>query len=180
MKNAWKENERASLPKKREPGSYLKYLRPLERNLTNKMDTFGAVFTAIENKFKADPTLVALLGGSTGKNAYRLYNKRAVEDPKFPYVVVFITHMAPDDTFTEEGEILNIQFNIYGWDEDSPDDDSTVNAVYSALDNLFNKCTLIVTGYHFVYMLRGPTIPVPNTDDTQQITVNYEIMIQEN
>jgi len=144
------------------------------------MDTFGAVFTAIENKFKANPTLVGLLGGSTGRNAYRLYNKRAVEDPAFPYVVVFITNATPEDTFTEEGEVLNVQFNIYDWDQDSPDDDSTVNAVYSALDNLFNKCDLTVSGYNFIYMLRSNMIPVRTTDDTQQITVNYEIMIQEN
>ncbi len=148
------------------------------------MDTFGAVAAAIDTKFQADSTLVDLLGGSTGRNAYRLFNKRSPErNPKetpFPYVVMFITNMSPEDTLTEEGEILNVQFNIYDWDEDSPDDDSTVNAVYSALDNLFNKCTLVVTGYHFVYMMRAPVIPVPTVDDTQQITCNYEIMIQEN
>lgn len=143
------------------------------------MDTFGAVAAAIDTKFQADSALVAALGGSTGRNAYRLYNKRAPEDPTFPYIVMFITNMSPEDTLTEEGEVLNVQFNIYDYDQDSPDDDSTINDIYNKLDALFNKCTLVVTGYHFVYMLRGPAIVVPTTDDTQQITVNYEIMIQE-
>lgn len=152
-------------------------------------DTFGALATAIYNKFTGDSALVGVLGGSTGRDAYRMFNKRAPERPIdnypdevttiYPYVVYTITDGVPDDTLSEEGEVLNVQFNIYDYDEDSPDDDSTLNDVYNKLDILYNKCSLSVNGYNFVYMLRQNMIPIPMTDDTQQITVMYEVMIQE-
>lgn len=151
-------------------------------------NTFGALKTAIYSKFTGNAALVAALGGSTGLDAYRLFADRAPERPIdnypdevttiFPYVVFTIPSGQPEDTLSEEGEVLTVQFNIYDYDEDSPDDDSTINNIYHLLDSLYNKCSLSITHYVLVYMLRQSVITVPTTDDTQQITVIYEVMMQ--
>jgi hypothetical protein len=149
-------------------------------------DTYGALATAIYNKFKADTDLVTALGGTTGKDAYRMYNKRMVEDPVFPYVVFMFPVGNTFDTLTEKGETINLQFNIYDFDKDSPDDDSTINDVYSKLDEVYgpdpsdaSKGKLTISGYHHISTLRGVTNSIPTMDDTQQITVNYTVLIQE-
>jgi hypothetical protein len=149
-------------------------------------DTYGALATAIYSKFQADSDLVAALGGSTGKDAYRMYNKRAKENPVFPYVVFMFPIGNTFDTLSEKGETINLQFNIYDYDEDSPDDDSTINDVYSKLDEVYgmdpsdaSKGKLTISGYYHISTLRGVTNPIPTTDDTQQITVQYTVLIQE-
>jgi len=146
------------------------------------MDLFGALATAIKNKFEGNAALVAALGGSTGKHSLRMYFKKAPEDEgdfkQFPYVVYFITTAEREDTLSERGKTLNVQFNIYDSDEDSPDDDSTLNDIYSKLSELYNESTLTVAGYDHIYMIEMNAIPIPTTDDTQQITVNYEVMLQ--
>lgn len=150
------------------------------------MDTFGAVATAIRNAFLADSDLLTALGGNTGRFGRRMFNRRGPETPPnnpppefFPYVVFFVNEGASEDTLSEIGEMIQIQFNIYDYDEDSPDDESTLNDIYDKLDEVYQKTTLTIAGYHHIYTLRGTTIPVPTTDDTLQITVNYEIFIQE-
>ncbi len=143
------------------------------------MDTLGAVFTAIYNKFIGDADLLAALGGDTGPDGRRMYNKRGKQDPTYPYVVAHIITAIPEDTLSEEGELLQVQFNIFDYDRDSPDDDSTVNEVYSKLDDLYNKCDLTVAGYNFIYMMRQLVNPIETIDDTQQVSVTYEVMIQE-
>lgn len=149
-------------------------------------DLFGAVATAINSKFVGDTDLVAALGGSTGRFALRMFNRRAPEidetqdaSLQYPYIVFFITDRAREDTLSERGSVLNVQFNIYDYDEDSPDDDATLNDVYNKLNALYNETTLIVSGYDHIYMIEMNDIPVPTTDDTLQITVNYEVMVQE-
>ena len=148
-------------------------------------DTFGAVADAIDDLFQGNAALVAALGGSTGLDAYRMWFKRAPERVRslktravFPYVVFFITDAAKEDTLSEEGEILNVQFNIYDYDKDSPDDDRTLNNIYSLLDDLFDKSTLVMAHYNHIYMIRNTMIVVPTTDDTQQMIVFYEVMVQ--
>ena len=94
-------------------------------------------------------------------------------------MVYFINEGDSEDTLSEIGEVLQVQFNIYDYDENSPDDDSTLNDIYDKLDEVYQKTLLTIAGYHHIYTLRNTTIPVPTTDDTLQITVNYEIMIQE-
>jgi hypothetical protein len=149
------------------------------------MDLFGAVATAITDKFEGNAVLVAALGGSSGRYKLRMFNRRAPEIEEnrdkanqFPYVVFFITDAEREDTLSERGKVVNVQFNIYDYDEDSPDNDATLNDIYDKLNNLYNETSLSVSGYHHIYTIEGIVIPVPTTDDTLQITVNYEVMVQ--
>lgn len=148
---------------------------PVEAGLPKWIDSLAR---AIYNRFVGNSSLVAALGGATGRHKYRFYHKRGPEKPEFPYVVYFILGGQKEDTFKEEGEIIEAQFNIYDHDPNSPDDDATVNDIYDKVDTLYDKCRMDIQGYHHIYMLRGAMIPVPVTDDTQQITALYEVMVQ--
>lgn len=126
----------------------------------------SALFTAIQTKYTGNAALVAALPGG-------LYQTEAPAGwTTYPYGTYFIVSAVPEYTFTHTIEQPVIQFNIF--DDDASD--ATLNDVEDKLTTLFDNCTLTVTGYSFISMIRRNTFHL-REDDVWQLSVEYQIRI---
>ncbi|MFH1633280.1 MAG: hypothetical protein ABIG63_04610 [Chloroflexota bacterium] len=124
----------------------------------------SALFTGIQSKFSGDSDLSSALTGG-------LYLVEAPADyDTYPYGTYFIVSAVPQETFSSTIEQVMIQFNIFH----NSATDTTVNDVYDKLTALYDNCTLTVSGYNFISMLRQNTYHL-REDDIWQVSVEYMI-----
>ena len=128
-----------------------------------------ALYDAIWNKYNGDDTLKAALVG-------KLYDTKRPPNPSYPYAIFQHVSQFPDHTFDSVFEVATIQFNIF----DNSDLNDTVNDAYSKLIALYDFCTLSISGYIHVRMIRRTSRlskPEVNGDsDIWQYWIDYEIM----
>ena len=90
-------------------------------------------------------------GSSAFKNAITgLYYSEAPQGTAFPYVVYHFITGIPNNTYTEKAENIIIEFLICS-DKNSS---SEIDTIYGHLDDLYNDCTLTVSGYNSIYVTR--------------------------
>ena len=101
-----------------------------------------ALTTAIYALFSTS-TLASLIGG-------RLYKGQAPEGAEFPYATYGVISIVPERTFCEHYENVMVQFDLFSITSSS----SEVEDLYSALDALYDECSLSITGSTLVWMRR--------------------------
>jgi len=126
--------------------------------------------------FVADSDLKTALGGNTAR---RLYDTKAPQNPTFPYAVFQYIAGDYDLTFGELFELTTWQFSIFHKDED-PLDKTTINDVFKKMAAAYDEAeaTMTVSGYSVISVTRSTSNFLPTQDETQQMIINYEIMIQ--
>ena len=123
------------------------------------------LFTAIWNKYNGDATLKAAITD--------LYLNKAIQRAVYPYGVYHKIGGVPNYTFTEEAENVIIQFDLY----DNSSSATNINTAFSALINLFDWCSLSVTGYSHIYMKRELDL-LNQENDIWHYFVQYRLEIQ--
>lgn len=109
------------------------------------------VETAIMTLFNNAPggthnTFYTAIGG-------RLYLDEAPQGAIFPYCTMHIIAGSYDWQFKETFEDTLIQFSLFDFSPSAV----TVENAFTNLKDLFDWCTLSVSGYGFLYMRRGRT-----------------------
>lgn len=133
-----------------------------------------AITDAIYDEMVGNADLLAALGGSER----RLYPEEAPQDPKSPYCVYELIAGVPDPTFNTDGEITQFQFSIFN-ETTTLLDRATINDVLLKLCACYDDAALTITGHSSIAVTRGVSRVAPNADATQQIVVDYEIMIED-
>ena len=131
----------------------------------------SALKTGIYSEYSANSTLVSALTGG-------LHWRRAPQDPTYPYAVYFIVANHPEYTFTEVSENPLIQFSIFDYDENQPDNDTTINDCAKKLMACFDLCALTVSGYTHVVMMREMDREVPEPDGVLHYSADYRVRVQ--
>lgn len=125
-----------------------------------------ALFTAIYSAFDAATTLKAALSGG-------LHRNEAPQETAYPYAVMFIVSNTPDDTLTEDGEDIQLQFNIFS------ESDSQLMTIFGLLDAVYNKGALTITGYDHIMTLREfNSIIKTDVPHVWQYSARYRIVIE--
>lgn len=125
----------------------------------------------IVDEYEGNAALVTALPGGLYLNERPQFAN--VRDDLYPYAVFFIVSERPVYTFTEIAENALIQFNIW----DNSESVTTVADAFSALIACFDLCTLSVTGYSSIYMVREFN-ELFKVDDVWQYSVTYRLEIQ--
>lgn len=139
-------------------------MKALSQAIYTKASTSGAFWTAIGGRFYkgiVDPTKPIV----------------------YPYVVYMLVSDNADGGFREDIEDCDFQFSIFSASSSS----SEIEDLYTALKSVFDKCSLTVTGYTFLHMLRkhstlfADELPNPNgTGWVWHYATDYNILIQKN
>lgn len=137
-------------------------MKALSQAIYTKASTSGAFWTAIGGRF---------------------YKGVAPANAVYPYVVYKMISDNADGGFVDVIEDCDFQFSIFSASSSS----SEVEDLYTALKSVFDKCSLTVTGYTFLHMLRKHStlfpdeLPNPNgTGWVWHYATDYNIMIQKN
>ena len=120
---------------------------------------------ALVIKYNNDSAIVALTNG--------LHNAEAPQGTEYPYIVFSYPSGVPDWTFSSDERELVIQFNIH----DNNTSVVNVNLIYKALHDLFDWCTLSITGWNLTYMKEILENRV-RVDDKWQYVLQFKIRIQ--
>lgn len=80
----------------------------------------------------------------------RLYLSRAPQGATAPYCIYSMVSQVAGWTFSEAEEMFRIQFSVWSQSASSVEAQDAMSAVQA----LFDDCTLSVTGYNHVYMQR--------------------------
>lgn len=101
-------------------------------------------------------------------------------EPKdvLPYAVYHIISNTPDwqfgDTYYEN---VRVQFSLFSESNSSTE----VEQLYTYLKELYDWCTLVVTGYTCLYMRRvSASLTRDTTYNVWQYNVDYEVMLDKN
>jgi len=126
--------------------------------------------------FVADSDLKTALGGNTER---RLYDTKVPQNPTYPYAVFQYIAGDIDMAFDAIFELTTWQFSIFHKDED-PLDKTTINDVFKKMAAAYDEAeaTMTVSGYSVISVTRSTSNFLPTQDETQQMIINYEIMIQ--
>jgi hypothetical protein len=118
-------------------------------------------------------------------NAYstvdgRLYFHQAPQDVDFPYAVFYFIGASHEEIMSSASinNIIDItlQFNIF---DDSQDGGAKIADVAKDFDNAFHWATINVSGYSYVKMQRQAILPVKFIDEIWQVSITYELSIQQ-
>lgn len=131
------------------------------------------LLNGIYNKFTGSTgagTLHAVLGG-------RLQFAEAQQGQTYPYGVYHMISNVPSATFDVEFEEYIIQFNLFDDNSSSTD----INTAFTALETLYDDCTLDVIGYVNVYMKREMSNLTKESErGIWNYMAQYRVFIQKN
>ena len=124
------------------------------------------VLTGIFTKFSGS-TLATAVGG-------RMYSRLAPQGTPLPFVVVDVPSSMHDWTFTDDYEDLDILFNLFSQSSSEVE----ITGLLNKLISLYDDCTLTVTGYTNVYMIREITRSLYDSElGVRQYAVIYDCKI---
>jgi hypothetical protein len=125
--------------------------------------------TAIYNKTMSTATTLRTTLSS------RFYFSIAPQDTTFPYVTYDFVTSNYENQFTEDFEVVYVQFNIFSQNTSS----SEAGDIYATLIALYDWCTLTISGYSLVEMRRTFTTTDYFADDTVWMyTTEYRVWIR--
>lgn len=132
----------------------------------------NALFAGIYSKFTTNNThaFYTSIGG-------RLYHKKAPQSAAFPYCVFSMSAHDHDWDFSNDIELISIQFNIFSQNNSA----SEAGTILSNLYSLFDNCALTASGYTHVYMQRNFTAENNYLDEVPPVfgySVEYEVMLR--
>ncbi len=130
------------------------------------------LFQGVFNRFNSSDgaTFKALING-------RMFNTFPPQGTDLPCVVVSLTSNTPDGTFTEDWENALLQFSVFS-DSSSGIE---VNNIFKALDSLYHKQPLTVSGYSTLYMRREHSHLTHEEAEgfaTWQYIVEYRVLLE--
>lgn len=113
--------------------------------------------------------------------AGRLFDTQAPDGSEYPYVVYMIVSNYPEKTFTEDFEVVLIQFSLFSA---TPGDSTEVEGMYTDLKTLFDECAMTVTGSSWFYWMKRQSATLMMEEHTTpagtiqvfHYAVDYEIM----
>lgn len=118
--------------------------------------------------------------GGSFKNATNGILRFGWAEPKEvpPYAVYHLIDNTPDWQFgPQDYENARVQFNLYSDSNSSTE----VEALYTYLKEMFDWCTLVVTGYTSIYMKRvSASLTRDTTYNVWDYRVDYEVMLSKN
>jgi hypothetical protein len=96
--------------------------------------------------------IAAIMRKTSGSSLYsdvngRIFLDEAPEGTEYPYIVFFIIDDSPEKTFTEDFEDYQIQFSIFSDSQSAFE----IGIIYTDLMNLFDECSLSITGCNLVW-----------------------------
>jgi len=107
----------------------------------------------------------------------RLYHVKAPQGATYPYCVYWMVTGDDDLNFTDENQIIQIQFDIVTQNSSA----LSAGAILDAMFYMFDDCTLTITGYRHLYMIRDWTIPNNDLTEVPPImgySVQYDVEIE--
>lgn len=128
-----------------------------------------ALSLALLARFKATPNNFYTITSG------QLFKEVARSTATKPYAVFHIISNTPDFTFTSDYEKTRIQFDLYSDKHDS----SEIEDMYTYLKELYDWCSLSVSGNLFVYMKRlSARLGKDVEEDVWFYHVDYEVFIE--
>lgn len=131
------------------------------------------VATGIMNHFNQSATIFSSLEG-------RLFFQQAPQDVEFPYAVFYFVGASHEEIMsnTSINNIIDVslQFNIFN---NSQDGGQLVSELAGLLDDAFHWADISVDGYSPIKMQRQAILPVLYVDEIWQISITYELTIQQ-
>jgi hypothetical protein len=103
----------------------------------------------------------------------RMFNEGAPIGTQSPFISFHEVSDIYEPTFEEDLENILIQFNIYS--NTIPE----LNTLFGYLKNLYDKCSLTVSGYNYIYMRREQSYKM-RVDNYFALISEYRIMIRKN
>lgn len=131
----------------------------------------NALFTAIYSKMTTGPPAVYTSVGG------RIYLKKGPQQATFPYIVYDLITSIDNLNFTDDNEIFFLQFDIFTENNSA----TSAGTILANLKALLDDCSLSVTGYRHLYMIRDSVMP---NDDITQVppimgySVQYECQLE--
>lgn len=116
--------------------------------------------TAIFEKCASSTDLYVDIGG-------RFYKGRASQGAEYPYVVYLIVSDSPDKTFSEAYEETLLQFSLFSAASGSTE----IEDIFAHLKELYDECTLDITGETLVWMRRENAVLMVENHTTKSGTV---------
>ncbi len=105
----------------------------------------------------------------------KLYPSEAPQGTAYPYGVYHLISDVPDYTFETTVTIENalVQFNLYDDDNSAVD----ISEIYTAYADLYDWCSLTLTGYSSVYMKREYSY-LTKDENLWDYMIQYRIVFQ--
>ncbi len=128
------------------------------------------LFNSIYSKFTGSTgagSLYTLLGG-------RLHLTEAPQGSAFPYGVYHLISLIPMETFSEKIYNAVVQFNLIDDDNSATD----INTAYSALNTLYDRASLNITGHTWIDSKMDISSLV-RVEDIWNFMIQYRILYQE-
>ena len=126
------------------------------------------LFAAITTRFKTVNDLNTSLSG-------QMFPHEAEQNATFPYGVYYLISDINDFNFTDDHEIVSIQFSLFS-DDHSP---TQVFTLFSQLKALFDDVKLTVAGYENIRFQRGVSLLDKDEEmDTWTYIVEYDILLE--
>ncbi|MFH2075420.1 MAG: DUF3168 domain-containing protein [Pseudomonadota bacterium] len=118
----------------------------------------------------AENALYTAIGG-------RMYHVKAPQSATFPYVVYEIITATDELDFSQELQVFQVQFDIFTENNSA----SSAGTILGYLESLYDDCSMTVTGWRFLSMVREF---VMSNNDISQVppimgySVQYEIQLE--
>lgn len=118
------------------------------------------LLTAIYTKYTGCALASSLTGG--------LHADEAPPETAFPFGVLTVVDVNPIYTMNTVHELARVQFDLFH------NNHSSLLDIYDSLRTIFDDCTLSVTGYSFVSMIRSSAQKVRD-GDYWRVSVDYMV-----
>ena len=109
----------------------------------------------------------------------QLFEDEAPDSAVYPYAVYSVTDTIDEYTFTEEFSRVNVRMSIYSDNMDT----SEIKAIYRYAGDLFDDCTLVVTGSLLIWMkeenlttMIDQHITPDGTKEVLVYTIDFEVL----
>ena len=134
-----------------------------------------AICAAIKAKYVESPLTLEVNG---------LFYDHAPPGTEFPYITYFVVDALPEYSFNTQLENVRVQFSVWSYDPDLAAEQSplTVMRIGKTLTELYDDCSLTISGYDLVRMHRvggGNPVGDPSPDGGWQLPIDYMIRVQE-
>lgn len=132
------------------------------------------VDTAIESRFDATSGAPAVHNALYIAISGKMYNEEAPEGidiEKESYITFHELNAQPEYNFSSSFEVVSYQFNIFAFTI------TALDSFFTKLKDLYDNCTLTVSGYTSVYMKRKQSRRMPVENYWQRV-VEYEVYLQ--
>jgi len=129
------------------------------------------VYEAIMDLAGADMIFDATM---TGGLHLQQQEQQTVNEPTYPYATFFKVTQVPEYTFTELGENMTVQFDVF----DNSSSVETISDAAVVLKDCFDLASLVVDGYDHIFMKREWETEPMSVNGVRQISIQYRLTIQ--